>query len=427
MGRNSQKLAEIGKSSQVEEYFASCQKHGISERNRALSLSQFLHDLGVFLHFQHDLLLKRNLVLQNDWATDGVYRILDNHQVIALQGRFTRKDAENILEEDKYAERCDELLQLMVKFELCYQVPDCQPPTFIAPQLLPVQQPNYGWDDTKNLKLHYTYDFMPKGLLSRFIVRMNRYITNSGQTWRSGVILHRQNTEAEVVGTYGKQSIRIRVKGSTPKELMTLIAEEFDTIHQSYDQLRVHKMVPCNCLLCQTLEEPNFYQYDDLQRRIEKGKATVECKNSYEDVDVKSLINTVFVAHTKVARPLKLFISYSKSDYQYLKSLKKHLEPLRRLELMISWDDNQLVPGEEWDEHIQRELESADIILLLVSTDFLATRYIQEVALATAIERHQREDAVIVPIILDSAVEVDEELQDVEIEKFVNKRRFTKK
>ena len=60
------------------------------DRTRALHLSRYLHDLGVFLHFQDDPLLRRTVILQNQWATTAVFRLLDDEGVKARWGRLPR-------------------------------------------------------------------------------------------------------------------------------------------------------------------------------------------------------------------------------------------------------------------------------------------------------------------------------------------------
>ena len=102
---------------------------------------------------------------------------------------------------------------------------------FIAPQLLTTSEPELGWDNTGNLQLRYQYEFMPKGLLSRFIVRLHRYVQDPHQeAWKTGVVLHRQNSKAKVVETYGIRNIHVRAQGAHAKELLTVIAEEIDRL-----------------------------------------------------------------------------------------------------------------------------------------------------------------------------------------------------
>lgn len=99
---------------------------------------------------------------------------------------------------------------------------------------------------------------------------------------------------------------------------------------------------------------------------------------------------------------LRLFISYAREDEDWVKKLKKHMTPLRRRHI-DSWDDSALVAGQEWNEEISRMLREADIILLMVSPDFLGSDYIYDVELKEAMQRHERGDAVVIPTILRPA------------------------
>ena len=76
----------------VEKYFEVYGKHIEMDEKKALLLSRYFHDLGVFLHFQDDDLLKRTVILQNEWATEAVFRILDDEEVKKKRGRFNRED-----------------------------------------------------------------------------------------------------------------------------------------------------------------------------------------------------------------------------------------------------------------------------------------------------------------------------------------------
>ncbi len=101
-------------------------------------------------------------------------------------------------------------------------------------------------------------------------------------------------------------------------------------------------------------------------------------------------------------RPKKLFFSYSKHDREYLEQLLSHLAVLRRKGKIAPWSDHLIRPGEEWDNVIREELNEADIILLLVSADFLATDYIWDVEIKTAMDRHAQKTAQVVPVVLRS-------------------------
>ena len=76
----------------VEKYFDIYRKHIEFDETKALLLSRYLHDLGVFLHFQDDLLLKDTVILQNQWATEAAFRVLDDETIKKNLGRFNRGD-----------------------------------------------------------------------------------------------------------------------------------------------------------------------------------------------------------------------------------------------------------------------------------------------------------------------------------------------
>ena len=99
---------------------------------------------------------------------------------------------------------------------------------------------------------------------------------------------------------------------------------------------------------------------------------------------------------------MQVFYSYShcQEDKALREVLGKQLAVLRQNQLISEWYDGAINPGEEWDAAIKDNLGKADIILLLVSADFLASKYIWEVELQIAIQRHQTGDARVIPIIL---------------------------
>ena len=101
-----------------------CAVQGVTKQTDIYDLSQLFHDLGVFLHFQDDPVLKNIIILQNNWATEAVYKLLDNVGVKKQNGQFDKKDVAKIWADSTYRYKHDEILQLMQRFELCYSIPD---------------------------------------------------------------------------------------------------------------------------------------------------------------------------------------------------------------------------------------------------------------------------------------------------------------
>lgn len=98
--------------------------------------------------------------------------------------------------------------------------------------------------------------------------------------------------------------------------------------------------------------------------------------------------------------PLSVFISYAHEDAPLLQRLETHLSLLRRQELISEWHDRQILPGDEWAHEIDARLETASIILLLISPDFLASDYCYDIEMQRALERHKRREVRVIPIIL---------------------------
>jgi len=98
--------------------------------------------------------------------------------------------------------------------------------------------------------------------------------------------------------------------------------------------------------------------------------------------------------------PVSVFTSYAHKDEEFREELDVHLAMVKRHKAVTVWNDREIQAGEEWDSAIKDELNTADIILLLVSPRFLASRYIFDVEIKTALERHEKKDAIVVPIIL---------------------------
>lgn len=97
---------------------------------------------------------------------------------------------------------------------------------------------------------------------------------------------------------------------------------------------------------------------------------------------------------------IRVFLSYSHVDEHYRNELEKHLMSLKRQGLIDSWHDRRIVPGEEWANRIDEELRRADIILLLISSDFIASDYCHEIEMKEALARHDRGEAIVLPVIL---------------------------
>jgi hypothetical protein len=97
---------------------------------------------------------------------------------------------------------------------------------------------------------------------------------------------------------------------------------------------------------------------------------------------------------------IKLFCSYSHRDEALRDELAKHLKLFERQGLVRSWHDRKIGAGDLWQEAIDRGLREADIILLLISADFLASDYCFDIEMKKALDRHAAGEALVIPVIL---------------------------
>lgn len=382
------------------EYLKICQQNGIN-KEKALILSGYLHDLGVFLHFQEDSKLKSVIILNNDWLTNAVYKILEDKKVNSNKGKFSNKDLLRLLYEPQYIKMHSIVLQLMIKFELCYKLEDFFNEEYISPQLLPYNPKKYNWDKNENLIIRYKYEFMPKGLLSKFIVRMHKHIDSQDGVWRYGVLLSSGDSIAEVTEYYydNLKYIQVRVAGKKDvKPFLSLILSTIDILNNN---LKCDMLLPCNCVVCSNNEIPHFFVYSDLLRRKNKNKKKIECNISLKDVNVIHLLDNIFNPSSNV-KPTKIFISYAQEDIYFKENLNKHLIELINSNQIIVWDDTKLHAG-KWNQQIEKQIRQADIFLPLVSSTYISNmrNYIWKKEIPIAYNRLESNECKIIPIILE--------------------------
>jgi HEAT repeat protein/energy-coupling factor transporter ATP-binding protein EcfA2 len=99
-------------------------------------------------------------------------------------------------------------------------------------------------------------------------------------------------------------------------------------------------------------------------------------------------------------KALKLFYSYSHKDEPLRAQLETHLKLLQREGYIAAWHDRRILGGQEWKGQIDDNLTAADVILLLVSADFIASDYCYDIEMKAAMERHERKQAIVIPVII---------------------------
>ncbi|TBR61310.1 GTPase, partial [Westiellopsis prolifica IICB1] len=384
------------------EYENLCRINKLTDSKDMLLLSGYLHDLGVCLHFQDDSTLKHWVILKPEWGTTAVYKVLDNQTIKQNLGCFTQENLADIWKDDEYANMRDELLQLMMRFKLCYPIPN-HPHNYIAPQLLDINQLDYNWDKNNNLILRYEYEFMPKGIITRFIVETHPWIEQQKLVWRSGVVLNKDQTRAEIIEYYNQREIKIRVAGNRKKELLAVVTHELEKIHKSFERLQYDTLVPCNCEKCAGNQTPYTYPLDELREFLEDNAYQIQCRKSRKMVDVRRLIDDVNLQFFNIKQeddlqvnPLQreleksrdkslmhqpqnsnkkeVFISYTLRDAHSKKFVEQIEQVFQRKEIKIIRDKNAVGYKQRFQEFMQR-LSRSKCVILIISDQYLKSEH----------------------------------------------------
>lgn len=122
------------------------------------------------------------------------------------------------------------------------------------------------------------------------------------------------------------------------------------------------------------------------------------CKECKASNDAKAQV----CSNCKTVMPPKaqIFISYSHKDKKHLQKLLTHLSALKRSEQVEEWSDHNIDAGREWAKEIDTNLQTADVILLLISPFFLASDYCYSLEGTHALERHRAKNACVIPVLL---------------------------
>ena len=275
-----------------DSYVTICKTYKIYAQ-RADLLSDYLHDLGDILHFQNDEMLRRIVILNPDWVTNAFYRLIDNKKIQTDNGRFLFSDLSRIWNIDVHpVDKHLELIRLIENFELCFNIVGSR--EYILPELLQ-STPNYlpVYTTKKgDTKFDYIFNFMPSGIMTRFICR-NFLSIEKNIFWKNGVVIRYEESLALITEDILNKKISILINGDDRTALLGVIRKEFnfifDTLKLSNDS-EYFEMVPCNCDYCTESIKPHFFKFNVLKKFLKKGKVTYLCPISADDVVLTELV-----------------------------------------------------------------------------------------------------------------------------------------
>ncbi|WNJ17141.1 COR domain-containing protein [Pontibacter sp. G13] len=272
-------------------YIEICQEVEPGFKEESMSaLVSLLHNLGIVLNFREEIELEQTQVLNPEWVTQGVYKIINSPILARQRGIISIDRLSEILKRDRFP-RSQHLflVGLMEKFELCYFLQDRRRKIFI-PNAFSAERPeNLEWDFNGTLQFQYHYDILPSSIISRLIVKLHKFIIGD-KYWRDGMIIHRDDNLAFIVADRTNLTLSVSIRGRfNKKELLGNLRFHLDDIHSSFKALKINQKIPYEGILID-YEELIICQEEEVEELfIAKLRKKIKVKELLEGVDLNKL------------------------------------------------------------------------------------------------------------------------------------------
>jgi internalin A len=281
----------------------------------------------------------------------------------------------------------------------------------LIPQLLSAEEPGeaeeFRPEECLNFQFHYSV--LPEGLLPRFIVR-SHILSKEQPRWRRGVILKLEDNRALVKAEMIERKVYILISGPLAgrRRLLATIRAEFERIHRSIPNLNVREVIPLPAAPDVLIP----YQELIVMERSGISRFPKVVGSVVMELNIQELLNGgIKGTHREQSRKsskqvntVRLFYCYADEDNYLGNELGRVLNPLLREGWIESWQGLQIPAGEKWqnriDKNIYENMEQVEIILLLLSDDFIASNFLQSVEMRRVLERHKKGEARVILILL---------------------------
>lgn len=271
------------------DYLIICKKYNLTESQADVFCRDY-HNLGVFLNFQDNLVLKDIVFLKPEWATNAVYKLLDNRDVVNNFGLFDFKNLEDSWS-NYPSEKHVVLIELLKKFELCFQIQNTE--KYIIPELLNPSHPNINWKEYNDTPSYiYDYEFMPQGIINRLIVRLHGIIYDN-KYWKNGLVVKWKEFSCALIIC---EPLKRKISIITNKEcedtsgVLGIIQKEIFDIHKSLNNPTLKELIPCCCEYCKGSQKPYHFESKTIERANHKKVSNIQCLYSFEEVNIKTLL-----------------------------------------------------------------------------------------------------------------------------------------
>lgn len=401
-----------------------------------------LHRMGLVLYYSDNEKLNNFFWEDPSTVSQEIYRSLS-------QDCFS-KDHGKIRYED-FKENVDGgLIDLMLAQEIIFL--DEHSEVYVVPQFLAKDQNDPLYELAKirignGFYLHFKR-FLPHGLMSRLLCRFG---ANPGKKhyYRNEIIYSIALRKEDPLENQVKLSISLdpiklllSIRFSMPEQLnkekdrlkrylfSAILAAYYNHDHKTYQEWnqsgqngkgqitdveskefykdtdkstwtisKIEQIVPGDLSI--SIDDKNYVDFALLCRDNEQRIVEAVNNENQESIFIKRAPFNPFLSAGNQSKPIKsVFISYAHEDMKYKTRLMTFLKNLERQNMLEVWHDGEISAGMEWDRSIKERVEKADIAILLISQDFIASSYIYEVEMRKTFKQLQLGSTKIIPVLL---------------------------
>jgi small GTP-binding protein len=239
-----------------EDYEQICQAENVREEGQQKTLIEYLHELGVVLHFK-EFSLEHMKILNPEWITQGVYKIINSKMLKDKKGVLYKRSLAFILNKEKFEDDDYEkdlkrykytkqeqiyVIGLMREFELSYEPDGGQ---VFVPGLFEEKEPGFDFDYQDSISFYFEYEYLPRPVMPRFIVQRHKDVEGELR-WRTGVVLkdEKLQSRALVKADERQRRIYIYVSGRQKRDYLAVIRKTILDINDSFQELDIKEWIP---------------------------------------------------------------------------------------------------------------------------------------------------------------------------------------
>lgn len=341
--------------------------------DHAIIIAQILNNIGVYFFDRDDSVIYTNISELNS----HIKAVMQIARIGNDQGFFSKNQLLHI-------PYLDNILKLLCKNNSIVSIKD---EIYVAPQFLPLV-PNESIKFFLKTFCHTNVRYIFKTFFHKSILLdlFGKYINETNNDvselslryfpfWRNGIIIRRETSDDMVFVEFEKNKEKggvIYIKTMNPFNRFGLEGEIDRDLQTICDGWTYERELSTNGR--QYFSHSELKQYNtEMQYSFKRDKISFKLA-AFKNIEYFDKI------------PKKMFVSYSSKDGDFVTRFFVHLKSLQDSRKISPWYDRMITPGTKWDDVIQDELSNADMIVFLLSPDFLATDYIMNVELPQSIK-----------------------------------------